>query len=1089
MKPVSALAALLLPLVTIAQQEPKWDVNTINIPYTDVTISTSEGTWMSLDVSPDGKEIVFDMLGDIYTLPIAGGEATLLRGGHAFEVQPRYSPDGKWISFTSDAGGGDNIWIMHRDGSDAKQITKEDFRLLNNAVWSADGQYLFARKHFTSQRSLGAGEIWMYHMSGGQGIQLTKRKNDQQDVGEPWASPDGRYVYYSEDVYPGGYFQYNKDPNSQIYVINRYDLQEGKTEQVTGGPGGAVRPVVSHSGEWLAFVKRVHDRSVLYIRELSTGREWPIYDQLDKDQQEAWAIFGPYTGFNFTPDDQYIIIWAGGGIQRINVQTMEVSSIPFHATAVHPIVNALHFQQDPAPDNFRVKAIRQATTSPDGKTLVFNAAGYLWKKSLPDGKPVRLTTGKDLEYEPAFSADGHYLAYVTWNDVEMGAIWQLDLRNTKAVPQKLTTTRAIYREPAYSPKDPKVLVFRKEEGNTNQGYTNTLEPGIYLMHTDREEAPEKITEEGMFPMFNADASRIYYQNGGYLFGDLTKTLVSVNLRGEDKREIVTSKYAQRIVPGPDDQWVAFTNLYKVYVAALPMSGQTLDLDGQSKSIPVARVAHDAGINLQWSADASELRYTLGDAYYTVPLAERFSFLAASPDSLPPMDSVGISIGLDLPSDKPEGKVVFTHARIITMEGDEVIEDGTLVVQGNRILSVGTAYHPLVEEKNTTVIDCTGKTIMPGLIDVHAHLGQFRFGLSPQQHWQYFANLAYGVTTTHDPSSNTEMVFSQAEMVRSGVMVGPRIFSTGVILYGADGDFKALINNLDDARFAINRTKAFGAFSVKSYNQPRREQRQQVIKAASELGIQVVPEGGSTFFHNLTMILDGHTGVEHNLPVATLYDDVVQLWAASNTGYTPTLIVNYGGLNGEYYWYQHTDVWKDSKLLTFTPRDVIDPRARHRTMVPEEEYENGHILVSQSCKKLTDAGVRVNLGAHGQLQGLGAHWELWMLAQGGMTNMEALRSATVNGAYYLGMEDDLGSLKPGKLADLIVLDKDPLEDIMNSNSVHYTMVNGRLYDASTMNETGNYDRKRLPFYWETGGYAPSFDWHGVTHTGCSCEAGN
>ncbi|HAE35835.1 MAG TPA: amidohydrolase, partial [Bacteroidetes bacterium] len=261
------------------------------------------------------------------------------------------------------------------------------------------------------------------------------------------------------------------------------------------------------------------------------------------------------------------------------------------------------------------------------------------------------------------------------------------------------------------------------------------------------------------------------------------------------------------------------------------------------------------------------------------------------------------------------------------------------------------------------------------------------------------------------------------------------------------------------------------------------------KAASELGIQVVPEGGSTFFHNLTMILDGHTGVEHNLPVATLYDDVVQLWAASNTGYTPTLIVNYGGLNGEYYWYQHTDVWKDSKLLTFTPRDVIDPRARHRTMVPEEEYENGHILVSQSCKKLTDAGVRVNLGAHGQLQGLGAHWELWMLAQGGMTNMEALRSATVNGAYYLGMEDDLGSLKPGKLADLIVLDKDPLEDIMNSNSVHYTMVNGRLYDASTMNETGNYDRKRLPFYWETGGYAPSFDWHGVTHTGCSCEAGN
>ena len=313
---------ILLFLVSTAfaqdKKSDKWDVSEPALPFKEVTISVDEGTWMSLDVSPDGKTIVFDMLGDIYTLPISGGEAKLIRGGHAFEVQPRFSPDGKKISFTSDAGGGDNIWTMNVDGSDAKQITKEDFRLVNNAVWSADGNYLICRKHFTSGRSLGAGEIWMYHKSGGKGIQLVKKKNDQQDIGEPFPSPDGKYIYYSEDVYPGGYFQYNKDPNSQIYAIKRYDLEKGETEYITGGSGGAIRPTLSHKGDAMAFVKRVREKTVLYLHDLKTGREWPIYDGLSKDQQEAWAIFGPFTGFNWTPDDKAIVIWSQGKIASLS---------------------------------------------------------------------------------------------------------------------------------------------------------------------------------------------------------------------------------------------------------------------------------------------------------------------------------------------------------------------------------------------------------------------------------------------------------------------------------------------------------------------------------------------------------------------------------------------------------------------------------------------------------------------------------------------------------------------------------------------------------------------------------------------------
>jgi imidazolonepropionase-like amidohydrolase/Tol biopolymer transport system component len=1063
---IVVLAIMAFTFIKDDKGKKTWDVNNPPGKYTETEFTVNEGTWMSLDISPDGKDIVFDLLGDIYTMPITGGEAKLLRGGLALEVQPRFSPDGKKISFTSDASGGDNIWSMNRDGSNAVQITKENFRLLNNAVWMPNGNYIVARKHFTSTRSLGAGELWMYHISGGEGIQLNKRKNDQQDLGEPCVSPDGKFIYYSEDMYPGGYFQYNKDPNNQIYVIKRYNIEKGETEFITGGVGGAQRPQISKDGKTLAFVKRVREKSVLYLRNMETGEEWPVYDKLTKDQQEAWAIFGVYPNFSWL-DENTIIIWAQGKIRKVNIMNSEATEIPFTVKCKHKIHEALKFKQEVAPDKFTAKTIRHAITSPDEKTLIFNAAGFLWKKDLPNGTPERLTTGTDLEFEPNFSPNGNEIVYVTWSDEQSGSIMKMNLSDRKTT--KITSEKAIYRTPRFSP-DGNTLVYQKENGNDAQGFAFCVNPGLYMMSANGGKAM-LITKEGENPTFTKDGKRIFFlsnegENNAYK---------SCDLNGNEKRTHFTSKYTNDFVPSPDNNWIAYKELFKVYIAAFPETGKTIDLSANIKSVPCAQVARDAGINIHWNKDGSKLHWTLGEEYFTNELKNRFTFLPGAPAKLLPMDSVGLKINLVMNSDKPSGFIALTNARIITMKGDEVIEKGTILIHDNRIIAIGKNEDVELPVK-IKLIDCSGKTIMPGIVDVHAHLGTFRQGLSPQKQWQYCANLAYGVTTTHDPSSNTEMVFSQSEMVRSGTMMGPRIYSTGTILYGAEGDFKAVINSLEDAKSAVSRTKAFGAFSVKSYNQPRREQRQQVIEASSQLQIMVYPEGGSTTWYNLTHILDGHTGVEHNLPVAPLYDDFVKLWGASKSGYTPTLIVAYAAMNGENYWYQKTDVWKKERLLKFTPRFVIDSRSRHRTMTPDEEYENGHILIAKSCKKLMDAGVCVNLGAHGQLQGLGAHWELWCLSQGGMTNMQALRCATMNGARYLGMDADIGSLEKGKLADLIILDKNPLDDIHNSESVRYTMVNGRLFDCETLDETGITEKKRGKFYWEVPGYMPGFNWH-------------
>src|SRR5699024_84590 len=659
--------------------------------------------------------------------------------------------------------------------------------------------------------------------------------NKQQDLGQPFVSPDGRYVYYSQDVYPGGAFQYNKDPNSQIYVINRYDRETGDIKRITGGAGGAISPTISPDGKKMAFIKRVRTKSVLYIRDLESGIERPVYDQLSKDQQEAWAIFGPYTNLDWTPDSENLVFWSQGKINKLNIASREAEVVLFEAEIQQKIYDAVSFKQNPAPDEFTAKAIRHAVTSPNGEHLVFNAAGYLWKKKLPEGEPERLTDSQVFEFEPSFSPDGSELLYVTWSDTAMGSIKKLDFNNPNATAKTITTRKGIYRQPSYTP-DGETIVYRREDGNNQQGFAYTTKPGIYTMPASGGEGT-RVLKSGTNPQFSADGKRIFYLGGHYL----DNSYESVDRSGNDKRVHFTSKYGNNFVPSPNNKWVAFNHLFKVYVAPMPKAGTGIDLSADTKAIPVTQVAEDAGINLHWSHDGQRVHWTLGQEYFSVELQEAFDFLTGKSDKELPLDTnSGQDIGLDIPFDKPSGEIALTNARIITMKDDKVIENGTVIVRGSRIESVGTSAEVEIPA-GAKVIDVEGKTVMPGIVDVHAHIGNFREGLSPQQQWEYFANLAYGVTTAHDPSSNTEMVFSHSEAIKAGNMVGPRIFSTGTILYGAEGEMKAVVNNYEDAKSALERTKAFGAFSVKSYNQPRREQRQQIIKAARELEMMVMPE--------------------------------------------------------------------------------------------------------------------------------------------------------------------------------------------------------------------------------------------------------
>ncbi|NLB12575.1 MAG: amidohydrolase, partial [Gammaproteobacteria bacterium] len=541
----------------------------------------------------------------------------------------------------------------------------------------------------------------------------------------------------------------------------------------------------------LAFVKRVREKSVLHLMDLESGHVRPLWDGLSHDQQEAWAIFGPYTNYNWLPDASALVIWAQGRIWRVDAENGQAKQIPFQAQVEQALAAPLRFEQMLDEGQFTPQMIRDVATSPDGKTVVFHALGHLYTRALPNGRPQRLTASTGVsEYQPSFSPDGRKLLYTRWSDAELVQIIERDLASGSE--RTITTQPGFYYGPTHSP-DARHIVYSRTGGGGMTGAMWSGERGIFIVPAQGGEA-RKLAAHGSQPQFSADGTRVLYFSGGRL----SKKLMSVGLNGEDVREVLDLKYPNLVALSPDGKWVAFTELFNAYVAPLPQTGGSIALSKDSKAIPVTQVSRDAGSYLHWAADSKSLHWVVGDEYFSRDLKDLFAFVPGAPKELPkPESAKGVKLGLSAAVDTPKDTVAFTNARIITMRDaqntQEVIENGTVLVVGDEIRAVG---ENVTVPAGARVIDAAGKTIVPGYADVHAHVAHFGGGVVPQQNWAYYANLAFGITTTHDPSATTELVFSQAELVKAGAMVGPRIYSTGTILYGADGDFKAVIDSAD-----------------------------------------------------------------------------------------------------------------------------------------------------------------------------------------------------------------------------------------------------------------------------------------------------
>ncbi|WP_100644323.1 amidohydrolase family protein [Alteromonas facilis] len=1050
----------------------EWDI--LNPPFELNTLNfeTDETTWSSLDITPDGKHFVFDMLGDIYIVPIDGGEARALTQDFAWDIHPTVSPDGSEVAFISDRDGLSNVWVMNIDGTNLRQVTKEKTNMIHSPAWSPDGQYIAATKGIMSSRSIPAGEIWLYHKSGGTGLPIKERVNgkaDQKNIADPAFSPDGKYIYFTQDVSPGSVFSYNRDPLKSIFAITRFDRETGEEERYISGTGGAVVATPSPDGKSIAYIRRVTNRTGLFVKDIATGTETPIFLGMERDMQEGFGTEGYYAYFDWTPDSKHIVFWTGGKFHRIDVANSspdapKLETLDVNVKATLQYADAVRFPVDVAPENFEVKALRWSQKSPDGKSVLFQALGKLYVRDVKSGKVKRLTKQNDhAEYYPRYSNDGKSIVYTTWDDQNLGSIRVVSARGGKGKVVSLAPGHFI--EPSFS-TDGELITYRKFSGGYLLDPKYSVDSGIYVLDLDKE-TTTRVSRSGLNPHFAGDNTRVYFTEsvGGTPYPETQFS--SVDLNGEDKRvHLYGADQVSEYRLSHDKQWVAFVNQYNAYVAPFADNGKKVTIGPNMTSLPVKKLSARAGEYLNWSADNSAVSWFHGPYFFERSLDQAFDFVANSDEALPEPESEGLNLSFTQRTDTPDHTVALVGGKVVTMRNanseQEVIDNGVVVIKGNRIVAVGGADSVEVPS-NAQVIDTTGKTVIPGLIDTHAHGAQGRNEIIPDQNWSQYSNVSFGVTTIHDPSNDTTEIMAAAELQRAGKIVAPRIYSTGTILYGAEAlGYKAIINNYDDAYFHVRRLQDVGAISVKSYNQPRRDQRQQVLQAARELNMMVVPEGGGKFQQNISMLVDGHTGLEHALPIAHGYNDLTQLWKATRFGYTPTFVVSYGGLMGEEYWYDRTEVWKNERLMRYTPNFLIESRSIRRPTAPDNQYN--HVDVASYAKTLRDNGVGVHIGAHGQREGLAAHWELWIMEQGGFTPWEALRGGTIDGATHLGMDKDLGSIEAGKLADLVVIDGDVLSDLRRSEYVTYTVLNGRVYEAATMNEVGS-KAKREPFFFE------------------------